>query len=499
MSLARHAIRSTLSGSAFQLARVVANLGGAVVVARILSPAEYGTFALAISFNGLVLAFRHAGLPLAATGRSTLAPALESNLFWLTLAVGTACSAVLLAMAPFVGWYYGSAEVGWVAAAIAATLVVEAASAQHAAKLRREMRFDAVNGSELLSVALGALAAIGGALAGLGVWALVLQRWAAGVGILASSWWLAGWVPSRPRRGVGTRSLVGVGSWLMLYEFIWLAEKSIREAVIGRLAPVGSFGQFSRAQWLVAVPEQVLAAPVRAVAAPVLARVASRDDEAAARREILRAVGFLDTIGAVAVGMVVGGAHDAFLVLLGPQWAEGAQLFQIAVISLLGTASASFLAGLVVTVSHGRGWAWIALANAILMLGGALGGFFLGDLLGATVGMVSATLVSRFTSVAHPLGRVGVGYGAFLRTVAPPTLACAAAGATGVALRLTALAALAPWVRGPLCVLAALLVGAAGVWAVPGMRTALLFEWRRIRARAADRPGPQDPTPREEN
>jgi PST family polysaccharide transporter len=490
MSLARHAIRSTLSGSVFQLARVAANLGGAVVVARILSPAEYGTFALAISFNGLVLAFRHAGLPLAATGRSSLSPGLESNLFWLTLAVGTTCSLVLLALAPFVGWYYGSAEVGWVAAAIAATLVVEAASAQHAAKLRREMRFDAVNGSELFSVLLGAVAAIGGALAGLGVWALVLQRWAAGVGILASTWWLAGWFPSWPRRGVGTRALVGVGSWLMLYEFIWLAEKAIREAVIGRLAPVASFGQFSRAQWLVAVPEQVLAAPVRAVAAPVLSRVSAREDDAAGRREILRAVGFLDTVGAVAVGMIVGGAHDAFLVLLGPQWIEGARLFQVAVISLVGTASASFLAGLVVTVSHGRGWAWIALANAILMLAGALGGYFIGDLQGATVGMVTATLVSRFTAVAHPLSRVGVGYGAFLRTVAPPTLACAASAAAGVAVRLVVLAESSPWLRGACSVLASLLVGATFAWCVPVMRSALVSEWRRIRTRGveAERP-----------
>lgn len=485
MSLARHAIRSTVSGSVFQIARVLANLGGAVVVGRILTPAEYGTFALAISFNGLVLAFRHAGLPLASTGRASLAPGLESNLFWLTFAVGSACSAVLLGIAPFVGWYYGSSEVGWVAAAIALTLVIEAASAQHAAKLRRELRFDAVNGSELLSVGLGAAAAIGGALAGLGVWALVLQRWCAALGILGASWWLSGWIPSRPRRGQGTWGLVGVGSWLMLYEFIWLAEKSLREAIIGRLAPVAAFGQFSRAQWLTAVPEQVLSAPVRAVSAPVLARVAARDGGGEAGPDILRATAFLDTIGAIAVGAVIGGAHDAFLVLLGPQWSEGARLFQISVLSLVGTASASFLAGLVVTVSFGRGWAWIALGNALLLLGLSVGGYHFWGLAGATSGLVAATLLSRFTAVAHPLSRVGVRYPAFLRVVAAPTMACIVAGAGGIATRELLADMLPLWLRAGASVSASLAIAGALSLVVPPMRRALFSEWHRLRGRLA--------------
>ena len=484
MSLARHAIRSTVSGSVFQIARVLANLGGAVVVGRILSPAEYGTFALAISFNGLVLAFRHAGLPLASTGRAALPPGLESNLFWLTLAVGTVCSAALLAIAPFVGWYYGTSEVGWVAAAIALTLVIEAASAQHAAKLRRELRFDAVNGSELLSVGLGAAAAICGALAGLGVWALVLQRWCAALGILGASWWLSGWIPSKPRRGQGTWGLVGVGSWLMLYEFIWLAEKSLREAIIGRLAPVAAFGQFSRAQWLTAVPEQVLSAPVRAVSTPVLARVAARDGGVDTGADIMRATAFLDAVGAIAVGAVIGGAHDAFLVLLGPQWREGARLFQISVLSLVGTASASFLSGLVVTVSFGRGWAWIALVNALLLLAFSVGGYHLWGLTGATAGLAAATLLSHFTAVAHPLSRVGVPYSAFLRVVAAPTSVCVAAGAGGIIVRGLVGDSLPLWLRAGASVSASLAIAGSAMILVPPIRRVIASEWRRMRGRS---------------
>ena len=76
-----------------QLARIAIQLVSVIVLARLLTPPDYGTFALALAVVAFGEAFRDFGLSSAAIQAKTLSRDQQTNLFWVNFAIGTLLAA----------------------------------------------------------------------------------------------------------------------------------------------------------------------------------------------------------------------------------------------------------------------------------------------------------------------------------------------------------------------------------------------------------------------
>src|SRR5262249_1871520 len=161
--------------------------------------------------------------------------------------------------------------------------------AQHRAMLQRSMRFGLLATIDVSSLTLSILIAVGMAFAGYKYWALVAMN-VSQIGIAAAGAWLATrWVPNRPQRGSGIRSMLMFGGTVTLSNIISYAAFNTDKVLLGRFWGAETLGIYGRAYSLPNAANENLNAAVSAVAFPALSRL--QNDPARFRDFFLKGYG----------------------------------------------------------------------------------------------------------------------------------------------------------------------------------------------------------------
>lgn len=346
--------RSVRGGAMMLVAQgstVVAGLAGTAVLARLLTPRDFGLLAMAATLTRLVDLFKDLGLAMATVQRRNLTQQEVSFLFWVNLGLGAAVSAVAAASAPLLAWFYGEPELNAITCALAASFMVSALGVQHGALLRRQMEFRKVATVRIASSALSTLAGIGAALSGLGYWALVITPL---TGSLLSSlglWLACGWRPARlSKRPERAGSLLAFGGHLTAARLLGFFARNLDNILIGRFWGGPALAFYSKAYQLLMLPVQQLIGPLTGVIVPALSRL--QEDEQAFRRYYFRAISSVVLVTMPAIVLLAVAADSVVAVLLGPQWSEVADIFRLL-----------FPAAFVGTLNGAASWAWVSLSQ----------------------------------------------------------------------------------------------------------------------------------------
>ena len=182
------------------------------VLARLLGPKDFGLVGMVTVFTGVLSLFRDFGLSSAAIQCATVTDEQISTLFWINLLVGALLGFLSAAMAPFIAAFYHEPRLLGVTIALASGFLFNAAGVQHGVLLQRQMRFTALAVINTVGLIVGTAIAIVGAMAGYGYWSLVAMALAMPLITTIGFWLSTGWVPGRPRRRVGIRSMMRFGS-----------------------------------------------------------------------------------------------------------------------------------------------------------------------------------------------------------------------------------------------------------------------------------------------
>jgi O-antigen/teichoic acid export membrane protein len=113
-----------------------------IVLARLLSPADFGLMALLTFFTSLSITFVQGGLSMALVQRQDTSLEEESAVFWINLAASTVFGALLVLIAPFLATFYGEPMLRPLLVVAAAQVVLSALGAVQTALLTRTLRFD---------------------------------------------------------------------------------------------------------------------------------------------------------------------------------------------------------------------------------------------------------------------------------------------------------------------------------------------------------------------
>ena len=301
-----HALRSAISASTF------------LVLARLLSPADFGLqeMALVVVSVGLILA--EAGIRPALIQQLDLTPALRSSAFWAGLAAGCLLMIVMLLGAPAVAAFYREPRVVAVLRALSLLFPVSAARVVLLAVLEKRLAFRRLSVLELGSTVCASLAAIAAAVAGFHVWSLVIQVIAGSVSLTGLLVLFGGWTP---RARFQWRAIAPIAHYAVNHTGARLVEflsRNVHDLLVGRALGAPGLGQYSTAYQLMLFPVVAVSRLVARVLFPALATL--QDDDA-------RMAGvFRDFVVAVATvtfpvmfGLWV--VADAFVaVALGPKW-----------------------------------------------------------------------------------------------------------------------------------------------------------------------------------
>ena len=327
VSLGDAAARGTGVTLATQATRALLQFGSVVVLARLLTPEDFGLVAMVTAVVGIADLLRDFGLSSAAVQSPHLDDAERTNLFWANLGLGMACALLAVAAQPLIVAGYGEPRLAPIVLALAGVFVVTGATTQFRSDLIRRMRFGAIAAADVAAQLVGIAVAVALAVAGAGLWAIVAQQATVALAGLAGTVLAASWWPGLPRRQVSIRRFFRFGAGLLGTQSIAYATKNVDNVALGAVWGAAPLGLYSRAYQLLMMPLNQINAPMTGVALPVLSRV--QQDEATFARYLARAQLVACYVTATVFAVAAALADPLVLVLFGPRWEQVGPIFAV--------------------------------------------------------------------------------------------------------------------------------------------------------------------------
>jgi PST family polysaccharide transporter len=296
-----------------------------VVLARLLTPTDFGVVAMVTTFSYLLVNFGLNGLTEAVVQREEISHELASSLFWVNLSCGALLTLGFAGAGSLLAWFYKNPHVQLAAVGISITIFLTSASVMHLALLKRAMRFSRVSLNDIRARIVAVAVSILLGWAGWGYWALIAGAIALSLSTTLGAWSLCRWMPGRPRRVEGLTSMMRFalhtyGSFTVNY-----GSRNTDNLLVGWRFSAQSLGYYKKAYDLFALSATQLVASISVVVVAALSRVSR--DMPQYRRYFLGAVTVMAFVGmGVGVDLTLVG-QDLIRVLLGPGWAPAGRIF----------------------------------------------------------------------------------------------------------------------------------------------------------------------------
>jgi len=288
-----------------------------VVLARLLTPADFGVVAMVTTFSLLVASFGQIGYPEAILQCDFLDRQLASNIFWINSASAVILSIGLASTGSLLARFYHDGRATQVTVAMALTVLLTSMSVVHIALLRRAMQFSALSVNDILSRIISVVLSIFLAWIGWGYWALVAGAIAQPLCLTIGAWSLCWWLPNFPRRSQGTGGLVRFAIHVYGQFTIEYFTRNSDNLLVGWRFGSGPLGLYKKAYDIFALSSNQLAS-IFPVGVSTLTRV--KNDVAQYQRYFLRGLSILAFVGAGVGAFLTLNGNDLVRVVLGTKW-----------------------------------------------------------------------------------------------------------------------------------------------------------------------------------
>lgn len=388
-----------------------------IVVARILTPHDYGIVAMSRVYVDLAQLINEGGLGVTVIQHRELSRDALGRLGGVAVALGVVMALISVALARPAAWFFNEPAVAAVTAVLGLGLVLEGFQNVGRALMVRQLRFKETGALEAVQMLVNTAITLSLAVAGAGYWAIVVGTLGAAAGggifVLLRTRLYPRW-PGRARDLTGP---IKFGAKVLTSNLAWWVFRSADITVVGRWLGGTAAGFYSFGWTIAAVPTDRIGQVVNRVAPPVLS--ASQNDLPALRRYVLR---LTEGVSLLTFPLLVGlalVADDLVRLTLGDRWLPAVPV--LAVLALAGIVrtvlpllNQSLLALHEATTVL---WATVALAIAMPVF------FYIGTTWGV-VGVAGAWLVgyppiAGFLLAAPALRRAGIRLSQYVRVLAP--------------------------------------------------------------------------------
>jgi O-antigen/teichoic acid export membrane protein len=318
MSLKQSAVSGVRWSLVAQIVRQIMQFLTTAVLARLLSPGDFGLVGMATVTTGFISIFNDLGTSAAIIQRKQISDSLVSTIFWVNVIIGLLASLILLVCSPLVAIFYREPRVTEVLRVLALTFIISGFSIAHKAILEKKIAFRILAKIEIISVILGSITGISSAFLGLGVWSLVVQTL-----VFVSSTSILLWLTSqwKPQFVFCVNDLREVSSYSLNLTGFSVFNYFVRNAdyiLIGRFLGPQDLGYYTLAYRLMLYPLQNVSSVIGRVMFPVLSQF--QDDNVKFRSVYLKAIA---TISLIVFPLMTGLcvlAEPFILVVFGQQW-----------------------------------------------------------------------------------------------------------------------------------------------------------------------------------
>ena len=245
----------------------------AVILARLLTPSDYGIAGMALVVAGFVTILTDPALGAALIQRKTITEKDRSTVFWIALGIGSILTLAGIALSGVVADMFGEPQVRSLFAVMSITFVLVSLSVTPRALLWRKLSYRSLEIRDMASTLIGAAAALIVAFAGFGPWAIVANSFAYAIASTSLIWVLSDWRPRWLFSTESLRSLGGFSGKVFSAQVIGWGNMNMDNVLIGRFLGAAPLGAYSLAYNLMYMPMTRIARPLAQVLSPAYSRI----------------------------------------------------------------------------------------------------------------------------------------------------------------------------------------------------------------------------------
>lgn len=298
-----------------------------LVLARLLSPAEYGIMAMITIFIAISNSIVDSGFSNALIRKTNIKSIDYNTVFYFNLFVSFILYLVLYIVSPEISSFFKEPVLIDVMRIIGWILVINAFAIIPRTILVRNVDFKTQTKVSLISSISSGIIGIGMALSGMGVWSLVGQQLSRQLLNTFFIWIYCRWRPSWEFSTTSFKGMFSFGSKLLVSGLIDTIYKNIYYLVIGRFYTSAQLGQYTRAEQFNSIFSSNLTSIVQRVSYPVLSSIQSEPERLReAYRQVIKntmLVTFACMLGLAAI------SKSLIIVLIGEKWLIAASFLPI--------------------------------------------------------------------------------------------------------------------------------------------------------------------------
>lgn len=303
-----------------------------IVLARLLSPDEYGLIGICMIFNLVLNGIVDSGFSNALIRKKDCTDEDYNTMFLTNLGFSIVLYALLFVCSPLVAHFFGREELTSLVRATGLLLFFNALSITQVTILTKRIDFKTKTKASLISAILSGIVGIAMAYSGFGVWALVGQMLSKQLLYTLCLWVLNKWWPTLKFSASSFRYMWGFGWKLLVSGLLNNIWSQLYQVVIGKFYSPATLGQYTRGREYASIFSSNLTSIIQRVSYPVLSEI--QDDKqrmVEGYRRVIKMTMFITAICMISLGAV---AEPLIYCLIGPQWHEAATYLPLICISM---------------------------------------------------------------------------------------------------------------------------------------------------------------------
>ena len=318
MSIKQKVIKGTFWNLMERLSTHVVTFGVGIVLARLLSPADYGQVALLTIFTSIAGVLADSGFGSALIQKKNATELDFNSVFYFSLGITLVLYLILFMFAPTIAEFYKNAQLCPILRVMAITLFFNAINSVQNAELTRKMLFNLSFRISLISTFTSAFIGVALALLGYGVWALVWMNIAGGAVGVISRWVIIAWRPRIMFSRLALVPLFKYGWKMSVSGLLNTGFSNLNGLVIGKFYSGEDLSFVNRGMHIPQMLMSNIVGTIDRVSFPVLAQ---KQDERHVVREIMRRMLVVTTFAVFPLMMLLAvTAKNTIIFIYGQKW-----------------------------------------------------------------------------------------------------------------------------------------------------------------------------------
>ncbi len=303
-----------------------------IVLARLLSPQEYGLIGIVTIFTTILTGIVDSGFSNAIIRKKDVSYDDYNTMFFTNMGMSFILYGFLYAFSPAIAGFFERPELANLTRVMGLILIIQALSYTQITYLTKRLDFKTKTKASLIAAVISGVIGISMAFTGFGVWSLVGQQISNKLVYTISLWVFNRWIPSARFSVDSFMYMWGFGWKLMLSGLVNNIWNQLYQVVVGKYYSSATLGQYSRSKEYASLFSSNFTGIIQRVSFPALAEIQDNNERlVSAYRKVIKTTMFVTAICMIFMGAV---AEPFIYCLIGSQWHQAATFLPLICISL---------------------------------------------------------------------------------------------------------------------------------------------------------------------